>query len=504
MLTSDGYTINFIYCIDKTKRSAYTAKTPWSAIPRRSGPSPARRVPVDTANPAAYRPWRRLVAVDPGQVNIVTCTEVLANGLERVWRLSRAEWRALVSADRRIVRARKWTAGLSSRPEPNAPLSAANGAFVRLSDPSVWPKTSNVAQYVQHMKLKAEVEPAIFAETLKSRWADEEFRAKRAKAQVLHAFWSRVCRGILEDGTAGVTPMVAYGDANLATSIGGRLSAPTTAAYVACCHAMGPANVVLTTEHRSSKCCSACGHVLRKVLSPNASRRAQRKHDYKIGLEERRSAEQGDAYVEPAWARFTTPNWAPLRRLFACNNSSCQDSHASFVDRDLNATRNIRRAFETADRFKCMTSDEQAAPGARKLPDHMVKTSHKDDDAEQTVAPFIVPVDTLNRVPHGDGGTKKPRARAAAREALRKRWGTDAPMAGPPGDPHMLLPGAPGPVAEVGGAWRSFAWPARRRRGREMDARRAAGGGGRARGGGGGGGSGASRSDAGGVVTRSG
>jgi len=78
-----------------------------------------------------------------------------------------------------------------------------------------------------------------------------------------------------------------------------------------------------------------------------------------------------------------------------------------------------------------------------------------------------VPVDTLHRVPHGDGGMQKPRARAAAREALRKLWGTDAPLAGPPGDPHLLLPVAPGPVAEVGGAWRSFAWPAQRRRGRE-------------------------------------
>ena len=415
-----------------------------------------------------------------------------------MWRLSRAEWRALVMADRRIVRARKWTAGLAARPEPADPGSDRNGAFVRLSDPGVWPKTSLASQYVRHMAIKATVEPAIFAETLKSRWADEEFRAKRAKAQVLHAFWSRVRRGRLEDGTAGVTPMVAYGDANLATSIGGRLSAPTTAAYVACCHAMGPENVVLTTEHRSSKCCSACGHVLRKVLSPNVSRRAQRKHDYKLGQEDLRSAQQGEAYVEPAWARYATPNWAALRGLLACNNSSCQDNHASFVDRDLNAARNIRRAFETADRFKCMSADEHAAPDARKLPDHMLKMSHKADDAEQMVVPFIVPVDILHRVPHGDGGTSKPRARAAKREELRIKWKTDAPLAGPPSDPHMLLPMAPGPVAEVGGAWRSFAWPARRRRGRERDARRAAGGGGRARGGGIGG-SGASRSGAGGT-----
>ena len=85
-----------------------------------------------------------------------------------------------------------------------------------------------------------------------------------------HWFWARVKAGRAADGTAGVTPKVVYGNSKFSASARGSRPSPTTGMRKACVTVCGAGWVVDGSEHRSSKCCSACGHVLKivKMLTP--------------------------------------------------------------------------------------------------------------------------------------------------------------------------------------------------------------------------------------------
>ena len=369
--------------------------------------------------------WRRLIAVDPGSINIVTCLEVLADGSERVWKLTRAMWRAATQADRRIKRAKLWLAAFSKRvSDTKGPPTEQDGAFVQLAAPGAWAKTASAEKYVAHMRLTARLRPGIMDETLRTRWADEAFRAKQAKQRVLSSFWATVRAGRLEDGTASVTPMVAYGGANFASSGAGRAAAPTTAAYVACVDVMGEGAVVLTTEHRSTKCCSACGHVLRSIATGDLSRAEQaklakwRRYDAAAAAGDVRASGSGQAARNgkgplannnPPGSNFAPRKMGTVRGVKVCNYSACPDAHARIKDRDENACRNIRLAF--------MSLDARLA-----LPDHMLFAKQAPEGRRgQDRADHAPPLPLLPGVqhcnPHGDGGLGKPRRREALREA---------------------------------------------------------------------------------------
>ena len=75
---------------------------------------------------------------------------------------------------------------------------------------------------------------------------------------MLRVFFGRVKAGRLEDGTANVSPFIAYGDARFSASAVGRRAGPTSAVYHAAVHVFGYGRVFLTAEHRSTRCCACC------------------------------------------------------------------------------------------------------------------------------------------------------------------------------------------------------------------------------------------------------
>jgi hypothetical protein len=188
------------------------------------------------------------------------------------------------------------------------------------------------------MRLCDDVEDDIFDETMKPRWAKAAFTTWQAKTRAMARFWSEVRAGRVEDGTAGVRPLIVYGGANFASSAKGAAAAPTTALYAACLAVCGPAAVRLATEHRSSKCCACCGGVLQWVATPMPSP----------------AHAAARARIEAA---REGRGWAPMRPLSTlidvrglkrCPSPLCEREGA-FVDRDVNAALNILRAFVQLD-----------------------------------------------------------------------------------------------------------------------------------------------------------
>ena len=281
-----------------------------------------------------HHPKQRVVAVDAGGTWIVKTAEFVRDLVSgklriRVDGLSRAEWRNQRGDDDRLAKTAGWCADLNALPSATNPLG---GAFYRLSD--VTSKTASSAQLLRYSAVAhgARVGPFantpsaytdVFAEKLKVRWADAKFNTWSRGQSILHGFWARIKKGRYEDGTAGVTPTILYGDAHFAATGRGRRSAPTTAMRAACVAVCGVSWVKDADEHRSSKCCARCGtvHHLVKARTPDrvyasAAARAAR------GLPVRR-----------------VRGWTKVRGLLFCGNPECRSR--GFHHRDTNAAINI-------------------------------------------------------------------------------------------------------------------------------------------------------------------
>ena len=89
-------------------------------------------------------------------------------------------------------------------------------------------------------------------ERFKLHWAHAAFRTWSRGHAILEGFWARIRAGRLEDGTAGVRPVILYGAAMFGATGRGRRSAPTTAMRTACITACGAAWVSDADERRSS------------------------------------------------------------------------------------------------------------------------------------------------------------------------------------------------------------------------------------------------------------
>jgi uncharacterized membrane protein YgcG len=389
-----------------------------------------------------FDPFRRVIGVDPGRVALVTAAEVLpfldAHGRQRVrvWTLSRKRWRSDINAARREATARKWTTELRRPPDPSKPGDL-GGAFVQLADPDASGKTADVAQYVKHVRVHLLVREDVFDETRKPRWANARFTAWQAKQRALSRFWGEVAAGKLEDGTAGVRPMIAYGDAQFASSYRGGLSAPTTAAYVACINVLGAASVCLTSEYRSTKTHAACGCVLRKVVTEVPSQRhvadverwAADKADWDRAVDQAR--ELGRPYPPP-FRRHKPHDVRGVGGLRVCANPECPERGRSFVNRDVNAALNIRLAF--------LRRDKGLPPPEHLDPDHAADYKGGWDEDDRRLGglygPFRIRAPEVGSrkeaehgVPHGDGLRARLRRERAGRRP-RDRGGGAGGRAG--------------------------------------------------------------------------
>jgi hypothetical protein len=120
------------------------------------------------------------------------------------------------------------------------------------------------------MAMKNVQRDVVLKQALHESWAHMAFSIYTRRQRVLHGFFARVRAGRHEDGTDGVPPIIAWGDANFS---GNPVMAgvPFKALLAAARHVIGPDRVIHTTEHRSSKCCAACGHILQNVYQSDGN-----------------------------------------------------------------------------------------------------------------------------------------------------------------------------------------------------------------------------------------
>ena len=235
---------------DTSNRSNYVRNGGGSFVPGSNTPSPHRllssraRIEYELgARPLSKQ--ERIVVVDAGGTWIVMTLEIITDPItgqerERVIGLSRKEWRALRKDDERLKLAHLWCKD----------LAAPGGAFERLQ--GVSRKTALLEKNLEYCRVahgvsenasgRARVNGAydeVLRERLKLRWARAAFRTWSIGNSILMKFWARIRAGRLDDGTAGVRPVILYGRAKFNASGPGRQSAPTTTMRAACEAACG-------------------------------------------------------------------------------------------------------------------------------------------------------------------------------------------------------------------------------------------------------------------------
>jgi hypothetical protein len=164
------------------------------------------------------------------------------------------------------------------------------------------------------------------------RWAHASFKTWSLGHKIMEGFWARVRAGRAEDCTKGVRPMILYGDASFSATMRGTHSSPTTSMYRACVTVCGAAWVRQVDEHRTTKCCSACGCVLGRVLAVTPLRVFAA------------AAARAAAVLPGGWARpppRPKPPWTKVRGLYRCPSAAC--SATSFRHRDGDAARLMLR-----------------------------------------------------------------------------------------------------------------------------------------------------------------
>jgi hypothetical protein len=217
----------------------------------------------------------------------------------------------------------------------HADLAAPGGAFEQLQ--AVSRKTTSLTAFLAYCRAAHSVAGGprgayaeVLDERLKARWANASFTTWSRGHAILEGFWARICAGRLEDGTAGVWPVILYGAAQFASSSRGRRPGPTTSMRHACVTVCGAAWVRDANEHRSSKCCSGCGCVLEKVWALTPER-----------IYEAAAAREANA-LPLGWKRpppRPIATWRIVRGLLHCGQDECRSR--SLHHRDKDACRSI-------------------------------------------------------------------------------------------------------------------------------------------------------------------
>jgi hypothetical protein len=267
-------------------------------------------------------------------------------------------------------------------------------------------------------------------EMLRQRWASARFARHQAGQRALSAFWHKVRMGRVEDGTAGVWPDIAIGNASFPSCGRGYTAAPTKAVTHSAEAYFGANHVFGVGEHRTSKTCAACGQCMQDCVSATWTRREIRAVNREAARAEKDNRvltaladSDGDARaaidnlgprtpanaalmsqltaialgLPPPLARAprVARIWRLVRGLKRCSNRHCPDKGGRLRDRDVNAALNLYEAFWALVHGEPRPQHLQRGPHPS---DHMVGAERRQFQLRQG---------------RGDGGTLRVRGWAA-------------------------------------------------------------------------------------------
>jgi len=332
-VTTNGFSVSFPYAT----RAAVAAG---AAGPRRArSAAAARRAPAPPPPPAHDAPpvslaGNRSVFVDTGMIWLAACVEMVVDpntGAQREarWGLTNKAWRAMRGDAERLVETRRWCAALAA---PGGAFEALQAVTRCTTDADVFDaycRNAHGEGAHAHGALQL-----VLDERLAPRWAHAAFRTWSKGHSILEGFWAGVRAGRVADGTAGVRPVIMYGDGDFAATLRGTFSSPTTSLRRACVVACGAGWVRPADEHRTSKCCSdpKCGGVLDRVAAATPQR-------IYAGAEARAAAA-----LPPGFSRAPPrpiPPWRVVRGMYYC--PTCALTGRGFRHRDFDAARLMLR-----------------------------------------------------------------------------------------------------------------------------------------------------------------
>jgi hypothetical protein len=316
-IMTNGETLSVLYEYPKGTRKAARAARTTTFVARRDDIAAAyAAAPVDLTDVAALgafadRVGLRFAGLDPGKI-ATTAREPLPNGTVRKWDLSFATWENQTCAPQRRAHAAHWMADVDKNP-----LVVAARALTY--------KTTSAAGILAWAAADARASPVVLAEKLKPRWANESFRSWQLRTGVLARYAGRFGAGVLEDGRAGVRPLLAFGDAKLNASSRGRKAGPTSAIFKAFVDVLGADCVVSTPECGSTLAHHTCTATLQDVYRDGPSARERARAEAKA--EYWATSGRGDGRAPHA-----APHWHDSMSVRRCANFDGVDGGAPCVN----------------------------------------------------------------------------------------------------------------------------------------------------------------------------
>ena len=274
----------------------------------------------------------RCGAFDPGLKNILTWFELAPEGPRRHGFSNRLTQDAYYRAMDSTGRARRARARLRA---------LGDDIFETLS--RVSSRASDVSEYAAYAHDSQSVLERVMAEKNKPFWANEAFRAWRARRQCLDTYIADVTRGHAQNMTWGLRPVMYHGDAKFSSSRGGMRSSPTVAVARALAASAG-AFVVTITEHRSTMTHSLCGLAMHEIWAMQYARPVTKAA--RLRERDERHLARTAARLGLPWPRRTpraATGWGKLHGQLCCSNPACRPEGFPYaiVPRDGDAAHSI-------------------------------------------------------------------------------------------------------------------------------------------------------------------
>lgn len=242
---------------------------------------------------------KRIIAIDPGSIDLVHGVEKLDDATWKVWKLTKAQYYHEAGNTERNLKAAAWKKPLASA---ELDQSLAPWKIHRLEE---WEAAAQA--YIRWAD-------ELWAEMTKLRWARMAFDAYIRKRSAMDRFFHGM----------GDNVVVGYGAASFDPTVDHNLAAPTTS-VVKACRRYHP--VYMVDEYRTSMVCHCCHGLL-----------------------------------HPVRERTKTKGSQEVRGLLWCSTSNKTIHCCKFVSRDFNAAINIHSCFVNIQRPAALSRPQPPAP----------------------------------------------------------------------------------------------------------------------------------------------
>jgi hypothetical protein len=181
----------------------------------------------------------RVIAIDPGRVNMIYGVEQLRDGNVKHYKLTRQQYYQAAGINKRNKKTKHW----------EEDIATAEAVYSLQS-----PKTANAALWDEYLSNYITAYKELWEGKTGKKWGRERFRGYRLKHKVVDQFFQTM--------NGDVKPVIAYGAAKFNSTGRGELSVPVSFVRKRCAEHF---RVVLVDEYCTTKVCHRCDECLCSV-----------------------------------------------------------------------------------------------------------------------------------------------------------------------------------------------------------------------------------------------